>query len=252
MNELCISPYLLACIFFGVTVVYASVGLGGGTSYTALLAIFGASHVAIPTVSLMLNVIVTLLGSFAFLQQGYGRLRLIVPFLVTSIPASYLGGTLDIPPMLFYWILLITLITVVGRIYFWNQMRIGIGLSSKQQTALALFLGLILGLVAGIVGIGGGIYLVPLIIMLGLGTEYEAAACGAIFTLLNSVFGLMARIQHFDLEWSATLPAIVAVTIGGTVGVYLGTQKFSPQTMQKVLGIIIIVAIVLLISRYFL
>lgn len=127
-------------------------------------------------------------------------------------------------------------------------MRIDIGLSSKQQTALALFLGLI----AGIVGIGGGIYLVPLIIMLGLGTEYEAAACGAIFTLLNSVFGLMARIQHFDLEWSATLPAIVAVTIGGTVGVYLGTQKFSPQTMQKVLGIIIIVAIVLLISRYFL
>lgn len=252
MNELWISPYLLACLFFGVTVVYASVGLGGGTSYTALLAIFGASHVAIPTVSLLLNVIVTSLGSFTFLQQGYGRQRLIIPFLVTSIPASYLGGSLNIPPKLFYWILLITLITVAARIYFWNQMRFDLALSSKQQTTLALLLGLILGLIAGIVGIGGGIYLVPLIIMLGLGTEREAAACGALFTLLNSVFGFMSRIQHFELDWAATLPAIVAVTIGGAVGAYLGTRKLSAQTMQKVLGVIIIVAIVLLTGRYFL
>src|SRR5690625_1082462 len=167
MQELLISPYLLAVLFFGVTIVYASVGLGGGTAYTALLAIFGASHEAIPTVSLTLNVAVTSLNSYAFLQQGHGRLRLIIPFLFTSIPASYFGGTLDLSPTLFYWILLITLITVAARIYLGDNSQIFSEFNSKQQMGVALFTGTVLGLIAGIVGIGGGIYLVPLIIMLG-------------------------------------------------------------------------------------
>jgi uncharacterized membrane protein YfcA len=249
MEELVISPYLLAGLFLGITVIYASVGLGGGTAYTALLAIFGATHETIPTVSLTLNVIVTSLGSFAFIQQGYGRFRLIVPFLLTSIPASYLGGTLDLSPTLFYWILLVTLTVVAARIYLWDNTQIISGLNSKQEVTLSLITGTILGLIAGIVGIGGGIYLVPLIIMLGLGTEHEAAACGAVFTLINSASGLLARVQHFEIDWTATIPAIAAVTLGSIFGSYLGTHKISPQMLQKVLGVIIIVAIILLISR---
>lgn len=108
---------------------------------------------------------------------------------------------------------------------------------------VSLIAGTVLGLVAGIVGIGGGVYLVPLIIILGLGTEKEAAACGAIFVWLNSCSGLLARFQHNPIELTDCIPLIVAVLFGGLLGSFMGSFKFSPGVMEKMLGAVIIVAI---------
>ena len=94
------------------------------------------------------------------------------------------------------------------------------------------------------VGIGGGIYLVPLIIILGLGSEKEEAACGAVFIWVNSLSGLIARFQYHSIDILAFLPLIVAVLIGGYLGSFMGSTKFSPKTMQKILGTVIIVAII--------
>ena len=109
MTDLTISITLLAVIFAMVAFFYASVGLGGGSSYTALLAIFGATTVTIPMVSLTLNVLVTTVGSIIFLSQRHARLRLIAPFLITSIPMAYVGGMLHLPKILFYLVLLVSL-----------------------------------------------------------------------------------------------------------------------------------------------
>src|SRR5210317_962915 len=100
--ELISSPYFIAVLFFIVAFAYSSVGLGGGSSYTALMAILGFNTLAIPMVSLTLNLMVTTIGAFNFIRYKHARLNLILPFLVTSIPMAYLGGALQVPKELFY------------------------------------------------------------------------------------------------------------------------------------------------------
>lgn len=242
-------PYILAILFFIVAFAYSSVGLGGGSSYTALMAIFGINTLAIPMVSLSLNLIVTSIASFNFLTNQHGKLKLILPFLVSSIPMAYLGGALKLPQVVFYWILLISLIFVVARLFFWSKVTLTLDIDQKGKILLSLFTGSILGLVAGIVGIGGGIFLVPLIIILGLGSEKEAAACGAIFVWLNSLAGFVSRLQHNSIDMSDYIPLIIAVVAGGLLGSFLGSYKFSPALMQKILGAIIVIAIIFLTQK---
>ena len=241
--DLITSPYFLAALFFIVAFVYSSVGLGGGSSYTALLAIFGASTLAIPMVSLSLNLFVTSIGSYNFIRNKHGKIKLIFPFLISSVPMAYLGGALLLPKEMFYWVLLVSLIFVAARIYFWKNVAIKFNFEPKEQLIISVVAGSVLGLIAGIVGIGGGIYLVPLIIVLGLGTEKEAAACGAIFIWLNSFSGLLSRLQYNSIDLTNYVPLIVAVVIGGTLGSYMGSFKFSPKLMDKVLGVVILIAI---------
>ena len=248
MPELIIPIWIAAVIFGTIAFFYSSVGLGGGSSYTALLAVLGASTQLIPTISLSLNIIVTTIGSLVFLYKGHGRLRLIAPFLCSSIPMAYVGGLLDIPKTLFYFLLLVSLVIAIWRIYAPSSPRT-ISLTRTTQILLAVSVGAILGLLAGIVGIGGGIYLVPLIIFLGLGTEKEAAACGAIFVWTNSVAGIAARLQNGDINLMEYSPLLLTVIIGGALGSLMGSGNLSPRTMQKVLGCILIVAVLVMSKK---
>ncbi len=249
MESLTISPYVLAALFLVVAFVYSSVGLGGGSSYTALMAIFGMGTLAIPLITLSLNVVVTSIGSFNFIRYKHARFRLVLPFLVSSIPMAYLGGSLQVPKALFYWLLMISLVFVALRIYVWQDTSISLTLGRAGKVILSLVAGSVLGLVAGIVGIGGGIYLVPLIIILGLGTQKEAAACGAIFIWLNSLAGLASRLQYNAIDVVSIIPLIIAVLVGGTVGSFMGSAKFSPKTLERILGLVIIVAIFFLTRK---
>lgn len=245
MTDLLIPITLLAFIFAVVAFFYASVGLGGGSSYTALLAIFGASAMTIPLVSLTLNILVTTFGSLVFLLHGHARLRLILPFIISSIPMAYLGGMLHLPKRIFYVLLLISLCVAAVRIYFPDTSK-PVHLDQRRKILLAIGSGAILGLIAGITGIGGGIYLVPLIILLGLGNAKEAAACGAFFIWVNSVSGLLARIQYNEVDFVPYLPLIIAVVLGGMAGTLMGAGRFKVRTMQQILGSILLVAILLL------
>jgi uncharacterized membrane protein YfcA len=138
---------------------------------------------------------------------------------------------------------------VAIRIYFWEKTTIDIKLGQVGKIMISLLAGAVLGLVSGIVGIGGGIYLIPLIIILGLGTEKEAAACGSIFIWLNSCSGLISRFQYNSIDLTDYIPLIVAVIAGGALGSFMGSSRFSPKTMEKILGSVIIVAILLLIRK---
>ena len=195
--------YLLPILFLFVAFIYSSVGLGGGSSYTALMAMLGVSYTIIPTTSLTLNLVVTFIGMVNFWRNGHGRLDLIGPFLITSIPMAYLAGSLDLPEFIFQIILISTLILVAIRIYVINGLTFSFQLSNGQKWAMIIGLGAVLGFIAGAVGIGGGIYLVPLIIMFGLGTAKEAAAAGAMFIWVNSLAGFIARFQAgtFDSDF---------------------------------------------------
>jgi len=246
MLELTTSPYMLAALFLIVAFIYSSVGLGGGSSYTALMAVWGVSILAIPMVSLSLNLIVTTAGSFNFIRNRHARIKLILPFLITSIPMAYLGGSLTLPKEIFYRVLLISLLFVALRIYFWKKTSISLDLNTNSRIVISLIAGSVLGLVAGIAGIGGGIYLVPLIIILGLGSEKEAAACGAIFIWLNSFSGLISRLQYNTIDVTGYIPLMAAVLAGGASGSFMGSSRFSPATLERILGVVIIVAIIFL------
>ena len=244
------TEYILPFLFFFVALIYSSVGLGGGSSYTAIMAIFGTSYQTIPTTSLTMNLVVTFIGMINYWRNGYGRLDLIVPFLIMSIPMAYLGGILELPEKIFQILLLITFLLVAVRIYVLNELKFSFQLSGIQKWIFIFGLGAVLGFVAGTVGIGGGIYLVPLIIMFGLGSEKEAAAAGSMFIWVNSLVGLIARSQVFSFDTKIILPLSGAVFIGGIVGSYFGAVRFKTKTIQKIMGAVIIIAIVFLIRKF--
>ena len=246
MAEIFPSMYFIAALFFMVALFYSSVGLGGGSSYTALMVIMGFNAAVIPMISLILNLFVTTIGSYNFIRNKHARLELIAPFLITSMPMAYLGGALQLPKEIFYWVLLASLVVVVLRIYFWRNTAFRLELGNTGKIVVSLLAGALLGLVAGIAGIGGGIYLVPLILILGLGTEQQAAACGAIFIWLNSLAGLASRLQYNAVELTAFIPLVVAVILGGALGSWLGATRLSRTAMEKILGAIIMLAIVML------
>ena len=242
-------PVLLPVLFFFVALMYSSVGLGGGSSYAALAVVFGLNYRVIPTIALTLNLFVTSISTINFWRGDHLRLRLVLPFLVTSIPMAYLGGALHLARELFLWLLLGSLVIIALRIYVWRDITLRLSLGARQQLAVSLALGGVLGFIAGTVGIGGGIFLVPLMITLGLATEKKAAAAGAVFIWLNSLSGLISRSLRGTFEPETILPLAMAVVAGGYLGSHLGARRLTPSTMQKALGIIILIGIISITRR---
>ena len=241
--------YLLPLLFIFVAFIYSSVGLGGGSSYIAIMSIMAVPYQLIPTTSLMLNLVVTFIGMINFWRKGHGRMKLILPFMITSIPMAYYAGTLQLDESLFQLFLLVTLIFVLIRIYIINSLTFSKELTPSQKWVFIFGLGAILGFIAGAVGIGGGIYLVPLIVMFGLGTVKEAAAAGTIFIWVNSLAGIIARYNSGTFDAKFISPLIIAVVIGGFAGSYFGSTKFEPHSIQKIMGAVIIVAVILLLRK---
>jgi uncharacterized membrane protein YfcA len=184
MSEIILPMWAIAAVFLLVAVAYASVGLGGGSSYAALMVVFGFSSLSIPNLSLLLNLLVTTVSCFNFIRRGHLRIDLIAPFIVLSLPMAWLGGALQVPEQVFRLLMALSLVVVLVRIYAWNNTAIAHRFSRRQVVMIALALGAVLGFLAGVIGIGGGIFLVPAILLLGLGDMKQAAACGVVFVWL--------------------------------------------------------------------
>ena len=244
MNDL-----ILPILFFIVSFIYSSVGLGGGSSYTALMIIFGINYKIIPTTSLTLNIFVSSIGMINFWRQGYGRLDLIIPFLITSIPMTYIGGSLDLPENIFYIILFFSLMSIIIKIYVLDSREFSLKLSGFKKWIFIFSIGGILGFIAGSVGIGGGIYLVPIIFIFGLGTEKEAAATGIAFIFVNSIVGLITRIHFQSFNLDVTSPLVFSVVLGGFLGSYFGSVKFNSRMIQKLMGIVLIMGLFFLLKE---
>ena len=246
-----ISIIVLSLATLAIAFSYSSVGLGGGSSYTALLTIVGFSYTLIPSFSLVLNTIVTLGATVQFWRHNHLKVSILAPFVITSMPAAYLGGSLQLSESVFQVLLLVSLLAVAARIYLWKNPVFRLPHTRSFQLGLSLLLGLILGFIAGTVGIGGGIYLVPIIVLTGIGSEKQAAATGAAFILVNSVVGIVARAQLVDLPLDQIVPLGASVMLGGVLGSHFGAGHWQSKTLQKVLGAIILVAIVLLARKVF-
>lgn len=239
-------------IFFLIALFHAIVGFGGGTSYLALLSVSGISYELIPKISLICNLLVVSGGCWHYYKQGYFNQKLIFPFVLTSIPMSFLGGLFPISEKLFFALLASSLIFGGLRLLFDRKIESGHVRPPNLPTSLLVGAGL--GLLSGIVGIGGGIFLSPLMLNLKWAKPKEVAAAASAFILLNSASGLAGQIiKGFQVqEIAGHLPLFLAVLLGGQIGSRLGTHpRVSQIWIQRATAGLILFVSLRLFSKTF-
>jgi len=240
------SPYLywiLPLLFFAAAFLYSSVGHGGASAYLAILVLSGFPYAKIAPVVLMLNLIVSSGGFYHFWRAGHFSWRLLLPFVLTSIPAAFWGGSLFVSSQILSWVLFLTMLLAGLRFLLLRKtIQPAAALKSRTIYLLGLPMGFILGWVAGMVGVGGGIFLSPLILFLGWADAKQTAAVSAGFILLNSTSGLMARLFGGVPDFALFIPLGIAVFIGGQIGSILGATRFPVKVIQQLLGIVLFLA----------
>lgn len=238
--------YFTALAFIAVAFLYASVGFGGGSSYTAILIESGLYWELVPPLSLVCNLVVVSGGVYHFARAGHLQLRFAAPLLATSVPAAFLAGYIRLDESVFLQFLGIALF-ISGTLMLldrqWSRAR-----ASTPQTgrAVRLGLGLILGGLAGITGIGGGIYLAPVLHLFRLAEAKTVAATCSLFILVNSLAGLAGQLaklgqsaaELFNVSFVA-LP--LAVLIGGQLGSRAGARRLNASMIRRLTGLVILV-----------
>lgn len=234
---------LLAPLFLLTALIYSAAGFGGGSTYTALLALWNPDPAIIPVVSLSCNILVVSAGAWRFSQEGHVDWRRIWTFFAASVPMAFVGGLLPVPRVVFVGLLSASLF-VAGLLLLWRP-RSRSGLPPLPYPRwLEPLLGGGLGLLSGIVGIGGGIYLAPVLHLLRWGSPHAIAGTSAVFILANSLSGLGGQLAKSGSELGAVLaehwPLFPAVVVGGVIGSLLGAKRFDPHWLRVLTGLLIL------------
>lgn len=225
----------MTLLFFIIALVYSAVGFGGGSSYIAALALFDYPYESIPVIALICNLIVVSGGIYHFRNKGHFKWFLFWPFAVSSIPMAFIGGRIPVSKEFFLILLGACLIVIAVRLFFINRTIKDYSEYRLPKTSLAIILGAILGLLAGLVGIGGGIFLAPVLLHLRWGLPKQIAATAALFILLNSLSGLAGQFvkgtSMIDLQdyW----PLFLSVFVGGQIGSRIGSGPVLSHRMIK-------------------
>ena len=242
---------LLAAAFFATALLYASVGFGGGSTYTALLALGGTDYRILPFVSLLCNVIVVTGGTTRFARAGLIPWRRVLPLVIASAPLALLGGLTPIRQPVFMALLGASLLVAGLILMFQRESAADVPDRPASPVRDALFGGVI-GYLSGLVGIGGGIFLAPLLHLTRWGSARSIAATASFFILVNSIAGLIGQgIKLGDAGRIAAVidywPLAVAVLIGGQIGSWAGITILNQAMVRRATAILIIyVAIQLL------
>ncbi len=234
---------ILSILFFVTAILYSSVGFGGGSTYLALLLIWEIPYYIFPIIALLCNIIVVSGNSFNYIRAGNHNFKLLIPFLIGSIPSAFFGGTLKIEKEIFE-ILLFLVLSVAGILLLINNKSYeSKDLIIKKLNFLFPFLiGSILGLVSGIVGIGGGIFLSPILFLLKAEKPKIIVTTSSLFILINSISGILGQItkENIFFELSNYLSLFVCVFIGGLLGNYLNLRIFTSRILAIVTSLLVI------------
>ena len=234
---------ILSISFFITAILYSSVGFGGGSTYLALLLIWGIPYYIFPVIALLCNIIVVSGNSFNYIRAGNLNLKLLIPFLVGSIPFAFFGGSLKIDKEVFEIFLFIVLsiagilLLVKNKSYDSDDLVI-----NKIKFIYSLLIGSILGFVSGVVGIGGGIFLSPILFLLKAEKPKIIATCASLFILINSVSGILGQLTKDNTfnELINYWPLFLSVLLGGFVGNYLNLKIFSNRTLTIMTSLLVI------------
>jgi len=237
---------LLIPVFFGVSLIYSSVGFGGGSSYIAILVLAGISLALVPPISLVLNIVVAGIALVNFARAGHLSLRFALPFL-SSIPFAFFAGTIKLAQNNLSIIFIIALFAASAALLISGIRKVEsrpdkvrlINLNSKQLFAVSVPTGAGLGTFAGLVGIGGGIWLSPLLILTGISDTKKTAATASLFILTNSIAGLIGHSIKSAPDLSLLIPLAATVLVGGIIGSRLGAFKLDHDKLRIIVGVVV-------------
>jgi len=238
--------------FFIVAVLYAAVGFGGGSSYLAILALTGIVFTQIRATALLCNIVVVSSNIFLFYHQKKIDWKKILPLIALSTPLAYVGGSLKIEQQFFFILLGFTLL--FAAITMWISKRIVTSNKKKSITKPLKNVGFggIIGFISGMVGIGGGIFLAPLLHLTNWDTPKKIAATASFFILINSVAGLLGQYSNpdFIIDWHLTSLLLVSVFIGGQIGSRISTKYLTPIQLKKATALLIAFISIRILWKY--
>ena len=234
---------ILTVLFFITAILYSSVGFGGGSTYLALMLIWEIPYYIFPIIALFCNIIVVSGNSINFVRSGNINLKLILPYLIGSIPFAFIGASISLKKEIFEILLFLVLIIaglfllLESNIYNKKNLKI-----NSIPTFISIFIGSSIGFVSGIVGIGGGIFLSPILFLLKAGYPKHITSAASLFILINSIFGVAGQLTKEIVldEFLNYWPLFLAVLIGGQIGSYLNIRFLSNKALALFTSLLII------------
>jgi uncharacterized membrane protein YfcA len=252
--DIFIQYWFLILLFFLVAILYSSVGFGGGSSYLAILALTGIIFTQIRATALLCNIVVVSGNVFLFHQQKKIDWKKTTPLVLLSVPFAYIGGYLIISKEFFFILLGCTLLFTAITMWISKQM-----ISSDQKNIASKpiqngMYGGIIGFVSGIVGIGGGIFLAPLLHLTNWDTPKKIAAAASFFILVNSFAGFLGQYSNpnFEMDGKFTSILLITVFIGGQIGSRVSIKYFTPFQLKKATAILIAFVSLRILWKYLL
>ena len=234
---------ILSILFFITAILYSSVGFGGGSTYLALLLIWDIPYFIFPVIALFCNIIVVTGNSINYILAGNHNIKVLIPFLVGSIPLAFIGGTLIIDKEIFE-ILLFIVLSIAGLLLLLNNKSYGEKkiIIKKINFFISIIIGSILGFISGVVGIGGGIFLSPILFLFKADSPKNIVTNASLFILINSISGIFGQLSKENIinEISPYWPLFFAVLVGGLFGNFLNLKIFSNRILALITSLLVI------------
>jgi uncharacterized membrane protein YfcA len=239
---------LLTALIFVVALLYSTVGHAGASGYIAAMALFGMTPLVMKPTALSLNIIVALIGTIRFYRAGFFSWRTFWPFALASIPAAYIGGALDLPVPIYKSVVGVVLLYSAVRL-FWSAAS-----ADNQKTTLvpvwiALMVGAAIGLLSGLTGVGGGIFLSPVLLLMGWARTRETSGVSVTFILVNSIAGVLGNYHSITYLSPNLIYWAPAALVGGWIGTELGTRLLPVSGIRKFLSVVLVLAGLKLLSE---
>ncbi len=241
------SLFIISILVFLVAVLYSSVGHGGASGYLAVLSLFAMTPATMGSTALMLNVLVAGVALVAYTRAGHLPVKLAWPFLALSIPAAFVGGLIQIPDKAYFVLLALALLFAAFRLAMKASAQNGAGEFTSVSVTASLGVGAGIGFLSGIVGVGGGIFLSPIMIILKWADVKRTSAVAALFIVVNSVAGLAGRYAKGSPFGGEFLPLIVVAFLGGVLGSHFGANRISGLVLRRLLALVLLIAAVKLV-----
>ena len=234
---------ILTIFFFITAIFYSSIGFGGGSTYLALMLIWDIPYYIFPVLALICNIIVVSGNSINFLRSKNINLNLLTPYLIGSVPFAFFGASISIDKNLFE-ILLFFILLVAGIFLLFESKSFNKDLIKIKQIPkfLSIIIGIIIGFISGLVGIGGGIFLSPILFLLKAGYPKHITSTASLFILVNSIFGVAGQLTKDIIlnEFLNYLPLFIAVLIGGQIGSFLNIKFLSNKVLALMTSFLVI------------